>query len=150
MEPLPHHYQVQLHLGPSGYAELSTPGAPVLNVAPPSEYGGPGNAWSPEHLLLAAVQACFLFTLRAIARNSEVQFVTFDLEATGTVEREGGVTRFSEIVLKPSITVPATSDARRILRILEKTERNCLVSASLNTRVRLEPQITPEHIGVGD
>jgi hypothetical protein len=32
--------------------------------APPLDYDGPG-AWSPEHLLLAAVETCFLFTLRA-------------------------------------------------------------------------------------
>lgn len=65
MKPLPHRYEVRLAGGPSGYAELSTSGVPNLQVAPPADYDGPGDAWSPEHLLLASVQACFLFTLRA-------------------------------------------------------------------------------------
>jgi len=66
MKALPHHYEVHLTGGPSGYAELSTSGAPVLRAAPPVEFDGPGDAWSPEHLLLASVQTCFLLTLRAI------------------------------------------------------------------------------------
>jgi uncharacterized OsmC-like protein len=30
-------------------------------------FDGPGDAWSPENLLLAAVQSCFLFTFQAVA-----------------------------------------------------------------------------------
>ncbi len=82
--------------GPSGYAQLSTAGVPELRTAPPADYDGLGDAWSPEHLLLASVQACFLFTLRAIARLSKVEFMALELDASGTVDRQDGVTRFTE------------------------------------------------------
>ena len=81
MKPLPPHYDVHLSGGPSGYAQLTTTGVPLLRTAPPADYDGPGDAWSPEHLLLAAVQACFLFTLRAIARASKVEFTRLELDA---------------------------------------------------------------------
>jgi organic hydroperoxide reductase OsmC/OhrA len=93
MMPLPHHYEVALTGGPAGYAELAAAGVPTLRTAPPRDYEGPGDAWSREHLLLASVQACFLFTLRAIARASRVEFSTLELSATGTVDRQDGVTR---------------------------------------------------------
>jgi len=141
MKPLPHHYDVHLGGGPSGYAELSTAGVPALRTAPPADYDGPGDAWSPEHLLLAAVQACFLFTLRAIARLSKLEFTRLELDASGTVDRKDGVTRFAEIVLRPRITVPAGTDRERVLQILEKSKKGCLVSASLSTPLRLEPEI---------
>jgi peroxiredoxin-like protein len=141
MKPLPHHYDVMLTGGPSGYAELSTASVPSLRMAPPTEYDGPGDAWSPEHLLLASVQACFLFTLRALARLSRIEFVTLDLGATGTVDRKDGVTRFAEIVLRPKVTVAAGTDHERVLQVLEKSEKNCLVSASLSTPIRLEPEV---------
>ena len=67
MKPLPHLYDVHLSGGASGYAQVSTAGVPELRMAPPADYDGPGDAWSPEHLLLASVQTCFLFTLRALA-----------------------------------------------------------------------------------
>jgi uncharacterized OsmC-like protein len=141
MKPLPHRYDVHLSGGPSGYAELSTTGVPALRTAPPADYDGPGDAWSPEHLLLASVQACFLFTLRAIARVSKLEFTMLELDASGTVDRKDGVTRFTEIVLRPRLTVPAGTNHERMLQILEKSEKTCLVSASLTTSLRLEPEI---------
>ena len=144
MKPLPHHYDVHLTGGPSGYAQLSTAGVPTLRTAPPVDYDGPGDAWSPEHLLLASVQACFLFTLRAIARLSKVEFLALDLNASGTVDRQDGVTRFSEIVLRPRLTVPRGTDRQRALHILEKSEKTCLVSASLGTPIRLEAEIVED------
>lgn len=142
MKPLPHRYDVHLTGGPSGYAQLSTAGVPELRTAPPADYDGPGDAWSPEHLLLASVQACFLFTLRAIARLSKLEFTALELDASGTVNRQDGVTRFTEIVLRPRLTVASGTDRERALHVLEKSEKTCLVSASLSTPIRLEPEIT--------
>jgi len=144
MKQLPHEYNVQLAGGASGYAELSTPGVPALRTASPPQFDGPGDAWSPEHLLLASVQACFLFTLRAVARLSKVEFTSLELDAAGTVNRQDGTTRFTEIVLRPRLTVPSGTDRERALRVLEKSEKACLVSASLSTPIRLEPDIREE------
>ena len=142
MKPLPHEYDVHLTGGPSGYAVLSTAGIPDLHTAPPADFDGPGDAWSPEHLLLAAVQTCFLFTLRSIARASRVEFISLGLDATGTVDRREGVTRFTEIVLRPRLVIAQGADRARALHVLEKSEKHCLVSASLSAPIRLEPQIT--------
>lgn len=144
MKPLPHHYAVHLLGGPAGHAQLSTPGVPELRAAPPADYDGPGDAWSPEHLLLASVQTCFLFTLRAIARLSKLEFSALELDAAGTVDRQDGVVRFTEIVLRPRLTVSPGTNHERALHILEKSEKTCLVSASLSTPIRLEPEITEE------
>ena len=141
MKPLPHRYVVRLAGGPTGYADLFAGSCPKLRAAPPAEYGGPGDAWTPEHLLLAAVEGCFLFTLRAVARLSKVDFVSLAIETDGTVDRQNGVTRFTEIVVRPTLIVPAGADRTRALGILHKAEKACLVSASLATPIRLEPEI---------
>ena len=141
MKPVPHRYDVRLTGGPAGYATLSAPGVPELKSAPPLDYDGPGDAWSPEHLLLAAVETCFLFTLRAVAKASKIEFVALDLASQGAVDRQDGVTRFTEIVLRPRLTVPAGTDRERVLWVLQKSERACLVSASLATPIRLEPEL---------
>lgn len=141
MKPFPHEYDVHLTGAPSGYATLSASGIPDLSTAPPADFDGPGDAWSPEHLLLVAVQTCFLFTLRAIAQASRVDFISLDLDAAGTVDRQDGVTRFTEIVLRPRLVVARGTDRERALRMLEKSEKHCLVSASLSTPIRLETEI---------
>ena len=144
MKPLPHRYEVNLTGGPTGYAELSTAGVPGLHTAPPADYDGPGDAWSPEHLLLASVQACFLFTLRAVARIAGVEFTRLELAATGTVDRKDSVTCFTEIVLRPRLTFAAATNQSRVLQILDKSKKACLVSASLSTPIRLDPEFNEE------
>ena len=141
MKPLPHRYDVRLSGGPDGYATLTLSGAPDLKSAPPADFDGPGDAWGPEHLLLAAVETCFLFTLRSVAQASKVEFTALELTAEGVVDRQDGAVRFTEIVLRPRLTLAPGGDANRARRVLEKSEKACLVSASLSTPIRLEPEI---------
>lgn len=141
MKPLPHRYEVALTGGPAGYAALSAPGLPELKAAPPLDFDGPGDAWSPEHLLLASVEACFLLTLRVVAKASKVEFLAVELRGEGTVDRKDGALRFTEIVLRPRVTLGPGTDAERARVVLEKSERACLVSASLSTPIRLDPEL---------
>jgi peroxiredoxin-like protein len=144
MKPLPHSYDVALSGGRAGYATLSTNGIPTLSSAPPKEFDGPGDAWSPEHLLLASVLACFMFTFRAVAQGSNLDFLSLDLTGTGTVDRKDGATRFTEIVLKPRLVLPKGADPARANRVLDKSKTACLVTASLSTPIRLEAEILAE------
>jgi peroxiredoxin-like protein len=147
MKPLPHTYEVALTGGPTGYATISTDGVPQLCSAPPKEYDGPGDAWSPEHLLLASAEACFMFTFRAVARGSNFEFLALDLSARGTVDRKDGATRFTEIVLKPRLTLPSGADPERARRVLEKGKTACLITVSLSVPVRLESEILAAGVG---
>jgi hypothetical protein len=122
MKPLPHRYDVQLTGGPAGYATLSAPGLPELKSAPPLDYDGPGDAWSP-------------------AKASKIEFTTLELSSEGIVDRQEKVTRFTEIVLRPRLTIPQGTDRDRALWVLQKSEPTCLVSASLATPIRLEPEL---------
>ena len=144
MTPLPHRYTVGLSGHQTGYAHVFGGGLPTLHVAQPPEFGGPGKAWTPEHLLLAAVESCYLFTLRAYARASQIQFLDLDVVADGTVDREEGVTRFTEIVLRPRLVVGDEVQLEHVTKLLQRVERACLVSASLSTPIRVDPEIVAE------
>ena len=141
MTPLPHLYRVALSGGQTGYAALEAAGVPSLRSAPPKDYDGPGDAWSPEHLLLASVETCFMFTFRAVAQASKFDFVSLDLAGKGTVDRQDGVTRFTEIVLAAKLTLPPGGDLDRARRLLDKGKTACLVTASLSTPCLLEAEI---------
>jgi peroxiredoxin-like protein len=141
MKPLPHRYEVRIAGGPAGHATLASAGVPDLRTAAPADFDGPGDAWSPEQLLLAAVDACFLLTFRAIAQASRIEFASLAVEAEGIVDRANGGMRFTEIVLRPRVAIPAGVDTVRVRRALEKAEKTCLISASLSTPIRLEPEI---------
>jgi peroxiredoxin-like protein len=141
MKPLPHRYEVRIAGGPTGHATLQSPGVADLPTAAPLDFDGPGDAWSPEQLLLAAVEACFLLTFRAIAQASRIEFTALGVEGEGVVDRANGGMRFTEIVLRPRVVLPAGAEPTRVRRALEKAEKACLVSASLATPIRLEPEV---------
>jgi peroxiredoxin-like protein len=141
MKPLPHHYEIHLSGGPEGYAKCSAQGLPDLSCAAPVDFDGPGDAWSPEHLLISSVSTCFLFTLRSVAHLSKFHFKALELSAEGTLDRKQGVTRFTEIILHPKLTVAPGTDRAQAMRIMEKAEKACLISASLSTPVKLQAEV---------
>ena len=63
------------------------------------------------------------------------------MTAEGTVDRPDGVTRFTEIVLRPRLRL-AAGDPDRARRAMEKAEKACLVSASPVTPIRLEADLS--------
>jgi organic hydroperoxide reductase OsmC/OhrA len=141
MKPLPHIYEVKLAGAAQGYAAVSAGGLPELRTAPPRDFDGPGDAWSPEQLLLAAVESCFLFTFRAVAAASKIEFTSLELSGQGKLERKEGVTRFTEILLRPLLMLPAGADPGPAKRALEKSAKVCFISASLSTSVGVEAEI---------
>ena len=143
MEPLPHHYPVQARSKPAGSVTLSAPGLPALSSSPPREFDGPGNEWSPESLLCAAVADCFTLTFRAIAQASKLAWDTLDVSVEGTVDRAEGGMRFTALGIRARLAVPAGTPAERAQRLLEKAEKGCLVTRSL----AVAPSLTAEVVG---
>ena len=141
MNPLPHNYEIEMAGTSAGYATASAAGMPDLTSAPPVEYDGPGDAWSPEHLLLAAVSSCFLFTFRAVAKASHVEFLEVQAHTAGTVDRAAGTIRFTDIVVRAEVTTALGADATAVQRAIDRAATRCLVSSSLATPVRVEATI---------
>ncbi len=48
MQDLPHHYHVTASAETEGNITLKADDLPQLVTAPPAEFGGPGDQWSPE------------------------------------------------------------------------------------------------------
>lgn len=138
-----HDYEISLEgSGPKSGAVTASDVVVVLDVASPPEFGGPEGLWSPEHLYVAAVSSCLMTTFQAIAAASSVDVVSYVDQATGHLQRgEDRMYRMDRITLRPTIKVPATQ-VDRALRIIEKAERACLISRSVNSEILLEPDVS--------
>ena len=113
---------------------------PIKFSAPP-EFQGEAGVWTPEHFFTTATAACFVNTFQAIAMFSEFSVVAFDVSVDGKVENGEGGYRFTRVTLRPVLTVPSEADRERGMRLLEKAEKACLVSRSLNSEMILEAKI---------
>jgi organic hydroperoxide reductase OsmC/OhrA len=101
--------------------------------------------WTPEHFYVAAANACLLTTFLAVAEISRLSIVSYEAEGRGKLEKtsgEGGQGyQITEIVLQPRIAVSTEADRERAGRLIEKAEKSCLISRSMKTLIRLEPEI---------
>lgn len=143
MQPFPHNYTVSAS-GANGMVVLSADSVTDLVVAAPREFGGPGDEWSPESLLVAAVASCFVLTFRAVARAAKIEWTHLDCEVTGTLERRDGVTQFTRLVTNARLTIPATTLEEGCEKALRSAEHQCLVTNSLRATAELRTEIVHE------
>lgn len=141
MQSFPHHYPVSARAGVEGEVALESPGLAPLASAPPTEFGGPGDRWSPETLLVGAVADCFVLSLRAVAKASALPWTAITCRAEGKLDRVERTTRFTEVVLHVELVLPAEADPAKADRVLEKAKSACLVSNSLACPVTLEKRV---------
>ena len=141
MHPFPHHYLVTAAVRPDGDVPLSTEGVRVIESAPPKEFDGPGNQWSPEGLLTAAVADCFVLGFRAIALASKFAWLSLESKTRGTLDRVEGKMRFTRFETHAKLHVPPGADIERAKKLLEKAEFTCLVANSLNGERHLTVEV---------
>lgn len=145
MDAFPHHYTVTASsIAQTSDVTVAGNGLSNLRTDAPAEFGGPGDQWSPETLIMAAVADCFVLSFRAISRASQVAWHSITCEATGTLDRIDRKTQFTAIKLNVSVMAPEGVDAEKLRRILEKSEDSCLITNSMTASVSL---VTELHIG---
>jgi organic hydroperoxide reductase OsmC/OhrA len=141
MQPFPHHYSVVAKADTQGDVALEGERLPPIPSAPPTEFGGPGDRWSPETLFVAAVADCFVLTFRGIAGLSRFSWVALECNVTGTVERVDRVTQFTALEVRARLKVPSGTNEDQARRLLAKAEETCLVTNSLKVQPHLESTV---------
>jgi organic hydroperoxide reductase OsmC/OhrA len=141
MRAYPHRYVVSATAAPDGDVALRGPALPRLVSLPPAEFDGPGDRWSPETLVVAAVADCFVLTFRGIAKVSRLPWLSMTCEAAGTLDRVDHVTRFSRFDLQVSLDIPDGISEELARRLALRAEQTCLIANSLNAPSQVDVQI---------
>lgn len=134
MKSFPHHYKVTATAEPTVHTTLKSSGLDPITSAPPAEFDGPVDRWSPETLFVGAVADCFILTFKAIAAAAKLSWTNLACDAAGTLDRAEDAVRFTGIELYARLELSAHADADKGRRLLEKTEKACLVGNSLRFR----------------
>ena len=141
MQNFPHRYSVAAHGDAEGEVNLESARLPTLATAAPSEFGGPGDRWSPETLLVASVADCFILTFRATARAGRLAWISLNCEVEGVLDRVERVTQFTEFHVRASLRVPPGTDEAHAQRLLVAAEEGCLVTRSLKATSHLSATV---------
>ena len=138
-----HHYNVNLKWNAERVGEVSSPELNTkIEVATPPQFPkGVEGIWSPEHFFTAAVNSCFMTTFLAVAENSRLEFKEFNCNAVGVLDQVEGKYLMTEVVLNPTLVIIKEEDKEKALRVLDKSEKACLISNSINSKVSLNPTV---------
>jgi len=144
MDTFPHRYTVAASADADSNVRLDSENLSSLPSAPPAEFDGPGDLWSPETLLVAAVADCLVLTFRSIAKANDLAWTSLTCDVEGVLDRVDRVTQFTEYTIQATLRVPPETDAEEAHAALERAERVCLITNSLTGDVHLEATVDVE------
>jgi len=141
MKALPHQYKVKVEGKPVDNLTVYADHLPALQVAPPAQFDGPGDQWSPEELLMASVANCVVLSFRAIAKVSRLNWLSIECEVNGELGKVGNQIKFTEIWTKANLLIPSGERIDKAEKLLNKAEETCFISNSLCCDFHFECQV---------
>ncbi|RUR01150.1 OsmC family protein [Labedella endophytica] len=149
-----HHYSVDvewqgdLGTGTSGYrdysrrVELSSIAADPIAGSADKPFRGDPDRWNPEQLLLGALAQCHLLSYLHVAVTEGVVVTGYRDSAVGTMTEDGRSSgAFTEVVLRPEVTVASASMVEAATAAHARANELCFIANSVNFPVRHEPTI---------
>src|SRR5262245_44350356 len=117
------------------------PGKPSIDLSSAAIFRGNPALHDPEDLLVAAVSACHFLSYVALCARRGVHVVAYEDDAAGVMTRGEKTFQFTDVLLKPRVTIAPDSDAELARSLHEKAHEECFIAASVNFPVRHEPTI---------
>jgi organic hydroperoxide reductase OsmC/OhrA len=153
MKPDDHRFECRLTWtgaakGPtSDYATYSRecrvefPGKPPIALSSAPAFRGDPALADPEDLLVAALSSCHFLSYAALCARKGVRVVAYEDDALGIMSRGERTFHFTDVLLRPRVTIAPDSDPDLARSLHERAHAECFIGASVNFPVRHEPTI---------
>ena len=120
-----------------GLAEVAE--LPPVRTSAPPEFHGEAGYWTPEHLLVAALESCLMTTFLEIAAESRLEVVSYRSSTLAKLESvEGGGLGFTRILVRPVVKLRNERDRGKAREAFDKAEEDCFVSRALSVPVHCD------------
>lgn len=126
--------------GRTGLAKCeSAPNA--IHFSDAAELGGLEGRWTPEQLLLCALAGCFTTTFEVLARSANFVYTDLEVEVEGSVRKDKLGCSFTEIVLRPTLTVPSEDELEDGMGLLRRSKSLCMIARAIAVPQTTEPKV---------
>ena len=119
-------------------ARLGADGKPFVKITEPRR---DDDNWSPEDLIVGALETCLLMTFADIAAKEHLPVEAYASEAIGEVSARDGVVQLTKVTIKPTVIIDDPKAAQRTLDALESAHQRCLIANSIKAEVAIQPDI---------
>ncbi|MBI0577165.1 OsmC family protein [Neobacillus cucumis] len=113
-----------------------------ITASVPKEFDGPGIGSSPEELLIAASNNCYMITLAAMISNRKIEGVSFEVVSEGIVDKIDGKLKFKQINHKPTIYINPDAEVtvEKLEELAVRAEKACFISNTLRCSIEFSVQ----------
>jgi len=120
---------------------LSAAGRPDVILGSPPEFKGDPDIWAPEELLIGSLNTCMMLTFLTLAQAQGLTPVGYESEAEGLLENVDGKYRFTEVTVRPRVTLRSEAERETARKAMDGVEAHCFIANSINARVTLAPEL---------
>jgi organic hydroperoxide reductase OsmC/OhrA len=122
--------------------EIRAEGRPPIPGTSDPAFRGDRSRWNPEQLLIAALSACHKLWYLHLAAEAGVVVTAYEDHAEGVlIESADGGGRFTQVVLRPVVTIAPGSDPETAARLHGPAAEKCFIACSVNFPVEHEPTV---------
>ena len=116
-------------------------GKPDIAGSSDPAFRGDAAKHNPEEMLVAALSTCHMLAYLHVATLAGVVVTAYTDAAEGMMVTEGNGGHFTEVVLRPVVTITAASDPAKAEAAHEDAHHACFIAASVNFPVCCEARI---------
>jgi len=117
-------------------------GAIVVPSSSAPAFKGDADRVDPEEAFVAALSSCHMLTFLAICARKRITVESYEDDAVGLLEKDGGKLWMTRVTLKPRVrfALGTEVDAAKLAEIHHKSHEECFIANSVKTDVTVEPQ----------
>jgi organic hydroperoxide reductase OsmC/OhrA len=117
---------------------VAVPGKPTYRASADAAFGGDPKLHNPEDLLLISLATCHMLSYLAVCARLGIVVTAYEDQAEGTMAIKDKRMRFTEVVLRPRVTLAAGTDVARAEVAHAQAHDECFIANSVNFPVRHE------------
>lgn len=123
--------------------EIQGDGKPAILGSSDPAFRGDAGRWNPEELLVAALAQCHMLWYLHLCATAGVVVTDYSDTPFGTMTMDptGGGGQFTDVVLRPAVTVADPAMADKALALHDEINTVCFIARSVNFSVRHEPTV---------
>lgn len=129
--------------------EVHRDGKPVIPGSADPAFRGDATRWNPEELLVASVAQCHMLWYLHLCADRGVVVTGYTDTPVGTMvmDATGGGGQFSEVLLRPAVTVADASTTAAARALHGEVSALCFIARSVSFPVRHEPTVRASGTG---
>ncbi len=114
-------------------------GRPDILASSDPAFNGDPDRYNPEELLVAALSQCHMLWFLSRCAKHGVAVTAYEDHAIGTMaEHADGGGEFTNVTLRPRITIDGAADPGLLARLHDESHHLCFIARSVNFPVEIE------------